>query len=182
MNAIANAAPRATIEDWSRFMRPIALSVRNIPTDDDFRSRVAAIAHAVHVPADWLRQSWRQAEAMRRFQFWPAVFDLAEMFDADLKAARESADRSNRLALPAPEPERGPRNAAEILAVKQAAAAVMAAACIPMGQAHAPAPKPAPVSEGAMLAHYERAAAAGNRAAAFRAETIRKRMIQEISP
>lgn len=179
MSAIAPAAQIATVEDWSRFLRPVALAVRNIPGDDDFRTRVAAIAHAVKVPAEWLRQPWRQQEAMRKFQFWPAVFDVAELFAEDLKAEAERRDRRARLA--APEPVRALSDALnnrtpEAIAHVRAAARSLAAEIAGDGPQAARKVEPQHLSDGAMLAHYDAMASQGNRAAAARAAILRRRI------
>lgn len=181
MNAITPPGHFATAEDWSRFMRPIAAAVRNTPSDNEFRARVAAVAHAVRVPAEWLRQPWRQAEAMRRFQFWPAVFDIAELFADDLKAEAVTRERRERLgdaparaALPRPIAEfvevRTPQ---EIAHVKAAAAALTAelTKAGPMRRTAAPA---RPLDPHTLLAMYEHQAAEGNTAAALRAATLRR--------
>lgn len=171
----------ATANDWARFLKPVAAGVRNPPTEGDFRARVAAIAHALpDVPAIWLGQAWRQREAMAAWQFWPSAADVAEWVAPYRREERATADMRHRLAAPAPEPERGPRSAAEILAVKQAAAAVMAAATAPQPNAR-PTAKALPLSEGALLAIYERDAAEGNTIAAYRAACIRERIKQEAS-
>lgn len=164
----------ATVTDWARFMRPVAASVRNPPGEQDFHIRVGMIVSAVNIPAEWLRQPWRQAEAMRRFQFWPAVADIAELFAADLHAERESAERQNRLALPAPPDDRPPHTPEEIEAVRAKARALLAEANRP-APAATPA-KSAPVSDGALLAHYRAMAAAGNTAAAVRVAQIEARL------
>lgn len=181
MNAITTQSARATAEDWSRFMRPIALAVRNVPADDDFRSRVAAIAHAVAVPAEWLRQPWRQADAMRKFQFWPAVSDVFDLFADDLRAERERADRRERLSGPTHISKAiefdGPaiRTPEEIEAVKAKARALAAELTHSSPQQREPV-RPVHASDGALLVVYEQLAAQGNAAAAFRAEALRKRL------
>ena len=168
----------ATAADWARFLKPIVAGVRNPPTEGDFKARAVAIAHALpNVPAIWLTQAWRQREAMTAWQFWPAVADVAEWLAPYQREERATADMRHRLAAPAPEPGRGPRSAAEILAVKQAAAAVMAAATAPQPCARLPT-KARPLSDGALLRQYERDAAEGNTIAAYRAACIRARLAQ----
>lgn len=177
--ALTTTRGPATAHDWAQFLKPIAAAVRNPPTETDFKARVAAIAHALpDVPAIWLTQAWRQREAMRAWQFWPAVADVAEWLAPYQREERESAERHTRIAAPAPEAPRL-RSTAEILAVKQAAREVMAAAQVPAGQDRGPPPKPLPLSEGALLAHLTVLAEGGNTVAAYRAETIRKRLAQQ---
>lgn len=182
MTTLAPLAQIATADDWTRFMHPIVAAVRNPPSETEFRARIAAIVHAISVPAEWLRQPWRQTDAMRRFPFWPSVADLAELFADDLKAARETADRTARLSPPAPDEAPRMRTMEEILAVKAAAAAVAAharasaahgALAAAADEARA---KPILLSDGALLEAYDHAARKGNRAAAFRAETLRARI------
>lgn len=179
MNAITPPAHYATPEDWARFLRPVAMAVRNTPDDEQFRARVTAVSHAVRVPAEWLRQSWRQQEAMRKFQFWPAVFDVAELFAEDLKAEAERRDRRARLA--PPEPVRALSEALntrtpEAIAHVKAVARAMAAEIAGNGPQHDKAIQPQHLSEGAMLAHYDALAHQGNRAAAARAALLRRRL------
>ncbi len=173
MNAISTVTTRATGDDWSRFMRPIAMAVRNTPGDEEFRARVAAITHAVAVPAGWLRQSWRQADAMRKFQFWPSVADVAEMFAEDLRAERETAARRAPLALPPPSQgeQRDPVAIAAVLAKARAFAAEVA-----QPKPDRAPDKPLPLSDGALLAKYEQLAAEGNTGAAIRVRMLRQRV------
>jgi hypothetical protein len=181
MNAVA-AAAHATAEDWARFLKPVAMAVRNTPSDPEFRARVAAIAHALHVPAAWLAQPWRQAEAMRRFQFWPAVFDIAEMFEDDLKAERERRDRRERLAISGPKQVAaalaGPkeRTPEEIEAVRAKAREAIAALHADTAQRSRTPARAAPLSEGALLDGYRALAAQGSSAAAARVAAIELRL------
>jgi hypothetical protein len=166
MTAVSTTATRATLDDWTRFMRPIAVSVRNTPAEDDFRARVAAIAHAVAIPAWWLRQTWRQAEAMRRWQFWPSVAEVAELFADDLRAGRETAIRSHPVAVPPPSAATF-RTPEEILAVQQKAREVIAELAGNSAEPERIAPKPLPLSDGALLALYEAMGDAGKHRAAL---------------
>jgi len=181
MNALAHAASsgNATAADWLRFLRPIVAGVRNPPSEGDCKARAVALAAALpNVPAAWLAQTWRQAEAMRKFAFWPAVADFAEMFEPELRDARESADRRLRLAAPAPDFDGPPlRSAEEILAVKAKARALVAelTATRPEDRATSPV-RPAPISDGAMLEHYRQLAARGNGPAAVRVAQIEERL------
>ena len=177
MNAIVPGTRAATFEDWTRFMRPIAGAVRNTPAEADFRLRVAAIASAVQIPAEWLRQPWRQAEAMRAWQFFPSVHDVFVLFEEELRDERERDERRGRLALPAPEPEREeltPEQRAEVAASVRKRMAEMRGDGKTEGAR--PPVKPAPLSTGGLLAHYDRLAAEGNAAAAIRADAIRAQM------
>ena len=180
MTALVAGSRGASLDDWTRFMRPVAASVRNPPTEIDFKARVAAIAHAIAVPAEWLRQPWRQTEAMRRFQFWPAVFDVAEMFADDLRAAAERAERQEQrehhAALPPPaEPGLTPAQREQMAATMRSLAASLQANAAPAAGVERNA-RPMPISDGALLAHYDRMAAEGNRAAATRAALLRARL------
>jgi len=189
MNAIACATSTpaeeyATADQWAEFLKPVAMAVRVQPSEKEFKVRVATLAHAMKVPAAWLAQPWRQAEAMRKFAWWPAVSDLAEWLDDDLKAERESRDRKQRLALAGPKPvaelldmsaprERTPAEIAHVRAsARRLEAELNERAATPAGM-HA---RPCTLSEGAMLAHYRRLAAEGNTAAAVRVAAIEQRM------
>jgi hypothetical protein len=171
VTTVSTTATRATMDDWTRFMRPIAMSVRNIPAEDDFRARVAAIAHAVAIPAAWLRQPWRQAEAMRRWQFWPSVADVAELFADDLRAERETASRRQPVALPPPSAATF-RTPEEILAVQQKAREVIADLTGNGAKPERAPPRPMPLSDGALLALYEAMGDAGK----HRAAVLRRKM------
>jgi phosphatidylserine/phosphatidylglycerophosphate/cardiolipin synthase-like enzyme len=182
MNAISTISTRATADDWAQFLKPVAMAVRNTPNDAEFRARVAAVTHAVAVPAEWLRQPWRQADAMRRFQFWPAVYDVAEMFADDLRAERESAERRQRLAPPEPGDDWLNVPLPEEVAAVQAKARALIAELTGTSPDHrGPPPKALPLSEGVLLARYERQAEESHdpdlrRLAAIRAEHIRNRI------
>ena len=171
MNALSAKPSRATAEDWTRFLRPVAMSVRNTPPEDEFKARVAAVAHAVAVPAEWLRQPWRQSEAMRKWQFWPSVADLADLFEDDLRASRESETRRQSLALPAPSAAEF-RTPEEILAVQAKAKAVIAELNGRVKREEMPPVTPAYLSDGALLALYEQMGDAGK----HRAAVLRKRL------
>lgn len=183
MNALTQPEHYAGTEDWARFLKPVAMAVRNTPTDDEFRARVAAVSHAVRIPAAWLRQPWRQAEAMRKCQFWPSVADICDLFAEALRAERESADRRERLSAPAPDDD-GPRfrTPAEILAVQAKARAltVELTRARPDDRITSPV-KPMPLSDGDLLRRYERqindgATPEARQQAKIRVEWLRQRM------
>lgn len=179
MSAIDRFRPvvPATADDWAHFLRPMLAALNQQPTREQFQARCAAIAFAVpDVPASML-VPWRQRDAMRTFKFLPSPAEIAEWIGPAIREERERMDRHARLAAPSDLPAAPPpRTPEEIAAVQAKARAVMAAATRE-GAPHAiAAGRRAPLSDGALLAHYDRAAAEGNDVAAFRARVIRQRM------
>lgn len=178
MNQIA--APQqhgtATAADWSRFLRPIAAAVRNPPSEQDFKAKVAALAMAMPTAtAEILSKQWLQAEAMKKCQFWPSVADLAEIIQPEINDARRQ--QAETLALPY-QPQRlrdlpPPEEVAAVKAKLEAFAKEMANSEQGLPKATI---KPAFVPDHALLAAYEEAAARGNRAAAYRAEHLRRKL------
>jgi hypothetical protein len=160
----------ANAEDWLRFLAPIAGAVRNPPDRSEILARAAACAEALAIFADWLTPA-RRRDAIARFQFWPAVADIAEVFAAD---KRHAAEMRSYAALPPPSPEpSAPRTMAEILHAKAAVDALKAEVAERQSREQ-PSAGPACLAPHHLLASYEQAAAKGNTAAAFRAAQIRK--------
>lgn len=173
MNAIAQSAA-ATPADWARFLKPVAMAVRNTPSDDEFRARVSAVSHAVKIPAAWLAQPWKQAEAMRAWQFWPSVHDVFALFEDELREARADAARRSdagdlrQIAAPAAQTLTDEERAA-IAAKARAVAAELRGGSI----ANKPEKVTArPLSPTDLVATYRRLAAEGNRLAATRLASL----------
>lgn len=178
MNAIDHHRPdpMASAEDWARFLRPLLAALNQQPSREQFNARCAAIAFALpDVPVSML-VPWRQRDAMRAFKFLPSPSEIADWMATDMREHRESIDRSRRLVAPSDLPA-GPaeRTPEEVAAVQAKARAVVAALTQDLA-GDRPAVRPAPLSDGALLAHYDRAAAEGNAGAAIRARMIRQRM------
>jgi hypothetical protein len=169
----------ATAEDWAAFLRPLLAALNQQPSREQYLARCAAIAYALpDVPASLLVE-WRQRDAMRAFRFIPNPAEVAEWIGPALRDERERAEMQRRLAAPVAPPAptaQQQRTAAEIAAV-QAATRALAAELTrdePIAAAR-PAVRALPLSEAALLAHYE-AAAETSSAAATRARILRQRM------
>lgn len=164
----------ATAQDWKNFLRPLLAAVKNPPADaNEFHARCCAAADALAIRAEWLTADMRR-EAMSRFQFWPSVAELGELFSAQRKHAMElHALRQHYTALPAPEAARPKPTPDEIAAARakaQAFAAEMAALVIK----EAPPAQARPLAPHHLLAQYEALAAQGNEAAALRAAQLQQ--------
>lgn len=170
----------ARLGEW---LAPINAAVRNPQNRDDFTTRVRGMAEVLNdLPMGAFTAEARRALAL---DFFPGAGEIrrAVQAGADALAAKRAALRDIEappaIPEPPPEPRRdGPRSFAEIVAVKQAAREVMAAATAPKPTERGPPARALPLSDGALLAHYERMAADGNRNAAWRAEQIRARLAQ----
>jgi hypothetical protein len=154
------------------------MAVRNPPTEADFRARVAAIAHAMSdVPGHWLAQPWQQQEAMRAWQFWPAVADVHDLFEDRLRELRDDRARRSMPAIAAPPPPI-PLTLAEREAMaaqaKELSAELRRSAAAPSGTAEPVRTIPLPPHK--LLATYERLADEGNTAAAARAAFLRRQI------
>lgn len=163
----------ATAQDWLRFLRPVALAVRNTPTEDDAKARASALAFALRVPASALTAS-RQRDLCRKCEFWPSIAEIEALFaDAWCDAARSRAIATAGGATLLPAPQRVDLTDAEREAMQHKAAAVAAEL---RARTHAgPAPRPEPRTLGPrdLLASYE---ASGTPAALFRAQQLRRQL------
>lgn len=179
MNQIAPQQPHstATAADWSRFLRPIAAAVRNPPSEQDFKARVAALAMAMPTAtADILAKQWLQAEAMRKCQFWPSVADLAEIIQPEINDARRQQSEAVAAISYCPPQMRITPTPEEAAEVKAKLDAFMAEMRMSSDGQPKPTVKPAYLSDAALLAMYEKSAAEGNDAAAFRAAALRRKL------
>lgn len=167
---------RATAEDWLRFLRPIAASVRNVPTEPDAKGRAAALAFALDVPAAWLTPA-RQRELCRKCEFWPSIAEIEAVFAEQRRdAARSRAIATAGGAAMLPAPQRVELTDAERADMRAKAAALIAELSAGTARADRPRPEPRTVSPHALLAGYEAAALAGNAAAAMRAAQLRRQL------
>lgn len=161
----------ATAADWLRFLRPVASSVRNPPSEADARGRASALAFTMaHVPASALTES-KARDLCRKSEFWPSVAEIEAIFAAEWKEqARSRAITSGLTRLAAPEvtpPTPGQRKAS-------AEAAMRVAAELRSTQAIArPKAEARPLTAPQLLATYEALAAQGNQAAETRARAIK---------
>lgn len=177
MNQIAPHQPQpiATASHWAHFLRPIAASVRNPPGETDFKAKVAAALTAFpDCPAAILAKPWLQAEAMRKFQFWPAIADLAELLAPEITDTRRQSAEAAALPYVPPQMRLAPSTEA-VQAVQAKVAAYLAETQAEATQ-RASAGRAAPLSDGALLVAYEAAAAQGNQAAATRAASLRRKL------
>lgn len=160
----------ATAADWARWLRPVAASVRNPPTDADFRGRCGALAFALRVPAAALTDA-KARDLCRSAQFWPSVEEVENLFAEAWKEHARSraiatAGGANLLTAEqriAPTPE-------ETEAVRVKAAAFYAEMAARETAAR-PAAKAAPLPPHDLLAAYERS---DSPAMQFRAAQLRQ--------
>lgn len=172
MNAVGNASRIAGVNDWARFLAPLVPSVRNKPDSSEFTPFCAACADALAIPVEWLTPAKRR-EAMAAWKYWPSVSDVSDLFAAEKRHAMDMAALRNPAGyLPPPEPTK-PLTDAQVAAVMDKVAQLRTDLA---GSITRDVPKvtPQPLTLGQLLAAYERAAAAGNTAAAYRAEQLRK--------
>lgn len=161
----------ATVQDWARWLRPVAASVRNQPSDTDFRGRCMALAFTCRVdPADLTDD--RARDLCRKAEFWPSVAEIEAIFAGVWKEQARSRAIENSggakllgaVLRNAPTPE-------EVEAVR-AKAAAFTAEMAASAAVHRPADsKPLPLAPADLLAVYEKSA---NPAMQFRAAQIRK--------
>jgi hypothetical protein len=178
--AVLEATMRpATIDDWRRFLLPVVAGCANPPDRDAFAGRVAAIAGALaEVPAEALTIE-AQRQVMRSVRFFPVAADLWPILhptfaglQAELSVLRRIAAAPAAPAQVAPSAEERAemaRQAAALAAELRAGAEEREARGRPQGRAVA-------LSDGALLAHYERLAEGGSAAAAARARHLRDRI------
>lgn len=96
-------AQPATAAAWDDFLRPLVAATRNPPTHEDFLAFVAAAAVALDgIPARLLTDQ-RRAAAVRRFDFWPSVADLANWLEPEAREERAALLAMQRLASTKPE-------------------------------------------------------------------------------
>jgi hypothetical protein len=162
----------AAIEDWLRFLRPLAAAVRNPPTAADAKARAGALAFALSVPTAALSERL-QREACRRFAFWPSVEEISALVAEDWRAQAHSRAIANAGGAPLLAPPRDPVDALAPEARAAIAAAFRARyaeeVIAPARQREAAGPKVARpsghLSDGALLEYYRKLAASGGPAA-----------------
>lgn len=169
-----------SLEVLRTWLGPVNAGVRNPQGKEDFAVR----CFGLHALLDDLPNGAFTSDARRRLpSFFPAADDIRKAVQADanrlsaLKAAivaatERRAPRADERSKPAPP------TADEIAAVKAKLAlhqSSMSASDAAMRD-HRPPTKPLHLGDRALLAHYEAAAKAGNRVAAFRAELLRERL------
>ena len=74
-----------TVRAW---LRPLAPAVRNPPTAPEFEARAAAIALACSTVPRCAFTLTSQAEALRRFSYWPSAADVVELLDEHARPIR----------------------------------------------------------------------------------------------
>jgi hypothetical protein len=101
--AMRRRAMSASADAWDDFLRPLVAATRNPPTQSDFLAFVAAAAVALDgIPARLLTDQ-RRAAAVRRFDFWPSVADLANWLEPEAREERAALLAMERLAVAKPE-------------------------------------------------------------------------------
>lgn len=101
--AMRRRAQPASADAWDDFLRPLVAATRNPPTQKDFLAFVAAAAVALDgIPARLLTDQ-RRAAAVRRFDFWPSVADLANWLEPEAREERAALLAMQRLASPKPD-------------------------------------------------------------------------------
>jgi hypothetical protein len=170
----------ASVEDWLRFLRPIAAAVRNPPTQADAKAKAGALAFALSVPAQTLSERL-QREACRRFTFWPSVEELTALVGEDWREqarSRAIASASGANLLP------GPATAGEAL-THEARTAIVArfrlrwdtevqpATRNSQARAARPPAQASPLSDGVLLERYRKIAEEGGPTASAARERIR---------
>jgi hypothetical protein len=117
--ALRDPVTRKTIRQW---LATINTAVRNTQPDEEFMKRVSAIAVACTDLPGWVFNADTLREAMRAWQFWPAVADVHALLDAHAAPVLARLDALQAVASheaaptpsPAPaEPELTPEQRAE---------------------------------------------------------------------
>jgi hypothetical protein len=179
MNEIAKQTKSATAEDWARFFKPCLLAFGNPPADAEFRARMVAIAFAMDdVRADMLTP-FRQREAARRFKFLPLPAEIAEWLAPDLAERRRTMAAIAAAASSAPRisaDQPAPRTDEARAAARDKVAMIRAAIINDLTRGEVKRVRRAPVDDDALIETYERMAKEGNRAAATRAASLRRKM------
>lgn len=160
----------ATAQDWLRFLRPVALAVRNTPTEDDAKGRAAALAFALRVPPSALTEA-RQRDLCRKCEFWPSIAEIEALFAEhwrDMARTRALATAGGAPMLPAPKPVEVTPEERQAMSAK-AKALIAELSARPKEPIVVRQPKPVPIAD--LIAGYE---AAGTPAALFRAEQLRR--------
>ncbi len=121
------AAPADTVRRWCV---PVANAVRNPPAPEDFGPRVHVIAVACAELPGWVFNAQSQAEAVRKFQFWPSAADVVELLTDHARPHFEKLGELRRLAKlwpPVYAPTERPQTAEEREAARQHVANTLAA-------------------------------------------------------
>lgn len=169
-----------SLEVLRAWLGPVNAAVRNPQTREDFEVR----CFGLHALLDDLPNGAFTGDARRLLpSFFPAADDIRKAVQPDanrlssLKAAIVAA--TERRAAPTSGQAKPPPPTADEIAAVKAKLAVHEASMAESQAAmrdHRPATRPNHLGDRALLAHYEAAARAGNRVAAFRAEQLRQRV------
>lgn len=164
------------------WLYPLVAASRIVPSDEDFMAKASVIATAV---SDFPRACFTtetQREALRVFKYFPSAADVCDLLEPTRKRL---VDRYHALlAMLRPrEPDPEPTDRQKLTQAQRDAIlaefhprfeAVMAEARQP--EVAKLTHKALPMSDGALLATYERLAADGNTAAAIRVQMLRKKI------
>jgi hypothetical protein len=164
------------------WLYPLAAASRIVPSDEDFMAKASVIAVAV---SDFPRACFTaetQREALRVFKYFPSAADVCDLLEPTRKrlvGRYQALVAMLRPREPDPEPtERQKLTQAQRDAIlaefHPKFEAVMAEARQP--EIARTMPKAMPMSDGALLATYEKLAAEGNSAAAIRVQMLRDKI------
>lgn len=181
---LAHQMQPVSLGHLAAWLSPINASVRNPQSRDDLAVRIRALHEMLgDLPAGAFHVQARRALSP---DWFPSAGEIRAVVEPEARKMRANAEWLRSLAAE-PEPERDVAPAypteTERLAMSAAATARMAelrAAAVETERGRrGAADKALPLSDGALLAQYERLAAQGNSAAAPRAEIIRAKMPKE---
>ncbi|EHM01211.1 hypothetical protein HMPREF9946_02215 [Acetobacteraceae bacterium AT-5844] len=151
----------ATADRWRSFLFPLMAAVTKPPAREAFDAFVVACAASLtNIPAHLLT-SPRQAEAIRRFSWWPAVADIAKWLEPEAREERAMLAALERIAA-TPEPSAQQREAtAEAIAEVKSKFAAFRREMAAQERAAAPEkPRPIYLSPAQELAEWKAIAAA----------------------
>lgn len=181
---LANAMAPVSRQLFRAWLRPINAAVRNPQGEEEFEGRCLAM----HALLDDLPSGCFTSDARRYLPgFFPSAADIRSAVEPDARKLRQAADAlaaamaPPREVAPQAEAPRGPRTIEEITAARAKVQEAVAHFRQVAEDRDAARPKAQPVravplSEGALLAQYDRMAREGNAAAGMRAQALRARL------
>lgn len=160
----------AMAPDWERWLKPLAVLPNAPAGGDKFRLEVSAIAFANNdVPAALLTVE-RQRDALRRFGFWPTPKDVAELFRPFVREVQHERVALQRIATAGDRLSPPPPSESERERIRSGMAGLVAELADRGHETAArerrPSARAMPLSDGALLAEYDRIAAGSGACAA----------------
>lgn len=163
----------ATLEDWHRFLKPLAYLPAAPSSREDMAKACGLMAFAMpELPAVLLTNA-RQSEALRRFTFWPKPAEMHEWLGPQARPLH--AQRSAVVAVAQAgqqQQARAERTPEEIAAVRAKVQQFRAEMAGKEGPGRAVVAVARPLSDGALLRQYQTIAAEGGPFAAAAAERV----------